>query len=152
MTHPWFSALLQKISRRKRNLAIVASLLILTIAISFSGYESWRSSVQSQIQSRIDFMNSGDLVCSYIISNSFVMPYYEGKVFFIEGGLVNKTQLGDWQSVANYAYTVLNNNRTQAGCKIWFGLTRTLVVLLGRSQENGLFVTQDLFFAKYAPF
>jgi len=53
----------------------------------------------------------------YIISNSFVVPYYEGKVFFIEGGLVNKTELSDWQSVANYAYTVLNDNRTQAGAK-----------------------------------
>ena len=97
-------------------------------------------------------MNIGDNVCSYVISNSFVMPYYEGKVFFIEGGLVNKTQLSDWRSVANYAYTVLNSNRTQPGCKIWLGLTRTLLVLLGHVRERGLFVTQDLFFARYAPF
>jgi hypothetical protein len=100
-------------------------------------------------------MNKGDLICSYIISNSFVIPYYEGKV---PGGFVNvnRTQLSDWHSVTSYAYDVLNSNRTQAGCKIWFGLTRTLLVLLGHSQggsrENGFYTTQDLFFAKYTPF
>jgi hypothetical protein len=130
----------------------VLAFLILTIAISLAGYESWRSSVQSQIQSQIDFMNLGDPICSYVVSNSHVMPYYEGKIIFIEGGSVNKTQLSDWQSVANYAYTMLNNNRTQPGCKIWLGLTRMLFVLLGHTRENGFSVTQDLFFARYAPF
>jgi hypothetical protein len=131
---------------------IGATFLILTIAVSLSGYESWRLSVQSQIQNQIDFMNSGDPICSYVVSNSFVMPYYEGKVFYFEGGVVNKTQLNDWQAVTSYAYTMLNANRTQLGCKIWLGLTRTSLVLLGRVREKGLFVTQDLFFAKYAPF
>jgi hypothetical protein len=139
LSQPWFSAFLQMIRTRKRTLTIVLAFLILTIAISLTAYESWRSSVQSQIQSRIDLMNSGDLICSYVVSNSFVMPYYEGKVIFIEGGLVNKTQLSDWQSIANYAYTMLNNNRTQPGCKIWLGLTRTLFVVLGsHSRERVL--------------
>ena len=131
---------------------VILILVVATLAVSVSGYEFSRSSVQSQIQSRIDFMNTGDPVCSYIISNSFVMPYYEGKVFFVEGGIINKTQLGNWQSVTNYAYTQLNNNRTQLGCKIWFGLTPTLLVLLGHTRENHLLVTQDVLFASYAPF
>jgi len=97
-------------------------------------------------------MNSGDRICSYIISNSFVIPYYEGKVFYIEGGFVNRTQLSDWHAVTSYAYGMLNSNRTQAGCTIWFGLTRTLLVLLGHSREKGFYITQDLFFARYAPF
>src|SRR5260370_7241305 len=97
-------------------------------------------------------MNSGDLICSYLISNSFVIPYYEGKVSYTEGGFVNRTQLSDWHAVTSYAYGVLNGNRTQAGCKIWFGLTRTLLVLLGHSRENALYTIQDLFFARYTPF
>ena len=144
--------MLQEIRVRKRSLIIVVTLLVLAIGVSFGGYESWRLSVQSQIQNQMDFMNRGDTICSYIISNSFVMPYFEGKVVYIEGGIVNKTQLSDWQSVTNYAYTRLNNNRTQPGCKIWFGLTRTFLILLGHSRESNLFVTQDLFFCRYAPF
>ncbi len=130
---------------------IIIALSVLTIAFSFSGYESWRLSVQSQIQDRIDFMNRGDLICSYIISNSFVMPYYDQKIFYFEGGTINKTKLSDWHSVLNYAYTWMNNNRTQPGCKIWLGLTRTLLVLLGHGRESRLVITQDLFFATYAP-
>ena len=67
-------------------------------------------------------------------------------------GFVNRTQLSDWHAVTSYAYGVLKSNRTQTGCKIWFGLTRTLLVLLGHSRENGIYITQDLFFATYAPF
>ncbi len=96
-------------------------------------------------------MNSDNPVCPYVISNWFVMPYYEGKVFFYEGGVVNKTQLSDWQAVTDYAHR-LDSCKTQPDGKIWFGLTRTLLVLLGHSRETGLFVTQDLFFARYAPF
>ncbi len=96
-------------------------------------------------------MNRGDLICSYIISNSFVMPYYDQKIFYFEGGTINKTKLSDWHSVLNYAYTWMNNNRTQPGCKIWLGLTRTLLVLLGHGRESRLVITQDLFFATYAP-
>ena len=159
MTRRWFSELLQKIRVRKRALAIVVTLLTLTIGISFSGYESWRLSVQSQIQNQIDLMNTSDPTCSYIISNSFVIPYYEGKVPYFEGGFVNRTQLTDWHAVwfavTNYASGVLNSNRTRAGCKIWLGLTRTLFVLLGHSRwdfrENDFYITQDLFFARYAP-
>ena len=97
-------------------------------------------------------MNTSDPVCSYTISNTIVMPYYERKVLYFEGGTINKTQLSNWQSVTNYAYSQLHNNRTKIGCKIWFGLTRTLLVVLGHSRENALHVTQDVLFASYAPF
>jgi hypothetical protein len=143
--------LLRWIKSRKTASLFVLTLIVATFAVSVSGYEFWRSSVQSQIQGRIDFMNIGDPICSYIISNSFVMPYYEGKVIFFEGGTINKTQFSNWQSVTDYAYSQLNNNRTQLGCKIWFGLTRTLLVLLGHTRENNLRITQDVLFASYAP-
>lgn len=143
---------LRWIESRKATLIVILILAVTTLTVSLGGYEFWRSSVQSQIQSQIDFMNTGDPVCSYIISNSFAMPYYEGTVLYFEGGTINKTLLSNWQSVTNYAYSQLNNNRTQLGCKIWFGLTRTLLVVLGHSRENALHVTQDVLFASYAPF
>ena len=145
--------LLRKIITRKRPLATITTILILSIAVSLGSYEAWRSSVESQIQSRIDSMNSSDQICSYIISNSNAMPYYETRFYPGHMG-INKTRLSDWQSVTDYAYTRLNTSRTQLGCKIWFGLTRTLLVLLGpsHSQMNGWFNTQDVIFATYAPF
>ena len=144
------------LSTHKKVAVIV--ILLLSLGSSLGTYEAWRSSVESQILSKVDFMNRADGYCSYIISNSFVLQIFDGRSVtadFTDGGTVNKTQVADWTSVLAASATVRQQLiASSLPCKMFFGLTRTSFILLGQSRErpSSFFTTQDVVFTTYAPF
>jgi len=139
----------------RRHRGIVLLLLLVSVNIPPTVYEYWRFSVESQIQGQIASMNyPADTLCSYIVSNAAVMDYYYGKVHFYEGGAVNRTIVSSWQTVLSYS-AFLRGELLKASqpCKMFFGLTRTVFVLLFHRRDGpGFFTTVDLVYSKYAPF
>ncbi len=133
---------------------IVVLILTLSLGSSLGAYEVWRSSTESQIVARIDFLNRNDGSCSYIVSNVEVMPFFDGATHFTDPGIINKTEVSDWGSVVAASATVKSNlGASSLTCKIFFGLTRTTFVLLGPQGEtgSGIYVV-NLVFTRYAPF
>jgi hypothetical protein len=141
--------------RAHRKLALIA-IATIAVTILLVSYESWRVSVESQIISKVDSLNSSD-TCEWVFSHEIVEEFQHKPIFY-EGGDIHTTSLGgDWSSVVNAAFQVRSQILLSGRqpCILSFGLTRTFFILLTNQTEglhfNSFFVDVFLVYARYAP-